>query len=113
MDADITVPLLFQIVSQEIYIQKLSYVYAFLHIALQTYSSASTWNAAKPKLYAFLESPIHIAIQLPFLDISTRTSAKREKRDSSVRFRVLTQEQPHQSERILSAMIWTMQNGPF
>jgi hypothetical protein len=110
MDEDRLAPIL-HIISQEIYIQKLSYVYAFLHIALQTYTTANTWGPAKPQMYSYLESPG--SIQYPHLDLSTRASARREKKKYATLFQDAAHERPYHSERFFTASYWIRKNGPF
>ena len=104
---------LVQTIFQEIYIQQLSYVYAFLHLALKTCRTAKEWTAVKPHLQSFVENSTIGSLQYPYLDLTSRASAAREKKKWCMLFQETTHEHPHHSERVLTATYWIRKNVPF
>jgi hypothetical protein len=112
MDDPLTIRLI-QTILEGTYIQQMSYVYTFLHLALKTYTTASQWTNTLPQFYAFLENPGFQSTRLPYLDLSTRASAKREKKKYALQFQNTTNERPHQSAEFFKAMFWIRRNGPF
>ena len=112
MDNPVTITLI-QTILEGTYIQQMSYVYAFLHLALTQYNTASQWTNKIPQFYAFLENPGFQSSQLPYLDLSTRASAKREKKKYALQFQNITNTRPHQSAEFYKAQFWIRKYGPF
>jgi hypothetical protein len=104
---------LIQTILEGTYIQQMSYVYTFLHLALKKYNTASQWTNTIPQFYAFLENPGFQSIRFPYLDLSTRASAKREKKRYALQLQNATNERPYQSADFLKAMFWIRKYGPF
>lgn len=112
MDNPLTIRLI-QTILEGTYMQQISYVYAFLHLALKNYPIASQWTDKIPQFYAFLENPGFQSTQLPYLDLSTRASANREKKKYALQFQNITNIRPYQSGEFYKALFWIRKYGPF
>jgi len=66
-------------ISRESLLERSAYTYAFLSLLLRRYKTAADWTEHRESIIASIEHFDVQGIRLPFLDISSRTTAKREK----------------------------------
>ncbi len=91
------------VVTQENALERAAYTYAFLSTILRTYRTSAAWRTMRDILIATAEQFEVGTIRLPFLDLTTRTTAKRERRKWSTLFTEMAGESYRSSERVRSA----------
>jgi hypothetical protein len=91
------------VISQETVLERASYTYAFLHQILKTYQTKQDWKRSRDAILAAAEQFELGMVRLPFLDLTTRTTAIREKRRWRQTFEQLSEESVRTSIRIQSA----------
>lgn len=90
-------------INQETVLERAAYAYAFLVQILKTYPTKTAWRRNRDALIAAAEQ-FHIGdIRLPLFDLTSRTTAKREKRKWAETFEQVAGEPPRRSVRVLSA----------
>ena len=91
-------------VTRESVLERSAYTYAFLSLLLRRYMTASEWLDHRDTIVASIEQFHMYGIRLPFLDVTSRTSAKREKRRWAKFYEELEEGQlARTSERIATA----------
>jgi hypothetical protein len=101
------------VMSNTIAVEQVSYIYAFLSLMLRRFDSSAKWSDAKDTIYAAAEQFEIGATRLPFLDLSSRRAAKKEKQKWKDVFVDLTDESPKRSERIQAARRWLIEKFIF
>jgi hypothetical protein len=91
------------VITREMTLERAAYAYAFISILLKRFDTSRKWYASRDALIAAMEQFELGTIRLPFIDLTSRTTAKREKRKWSDIYRQLTDEYPRASERVASA----------
>jgi hypothetical protein len=90
-------------ITQESALERAAYTYAFLSTVLRTYRTSASWRAARDSLIASAEQFEVGTTRLPFLDLTTRTTAKQERRKWADLFTQMAGESYRSSERVRSA----------
>jgi hypothetical protein len=67
------------VVTHEILLERATYTYAFLLVLLEMYKTGQTWFENRDTIISMMERFEIGTIRLPFLDLTSRTTAKREK----------------------------------
>lgn len=91
------------VMTQEAALERAAFTYAFLSTVLRTYRTSVSWRAARDILIASAEQFEFGTTRLPFLDLTTRTTAKKERRKWADLFTQMSGEPYRSSERIKSA----------
>lgn len=91
------------VITQEAALERAAFTYAFLSIVLRTYRTTVAWKAARDTLIASAEQFEFGSTRLPFLDLTTRTTAKKERRKWADLFTQISDEPYRSSERVRSA----------
>jgi hypothetical protein len=91
------------IVTQEMALERAAYTYAFLSQVLKTYTTKAAWRQTRDGIIAAAEHFELGTIRLPYLDLTTRSTAKREKRKWSTLYQQVSGEEPRSSARVKSA----------
>lgn len=91
------------VISQETALERAAFTYAFLSTVLRTYRTSASWRLARELLIASAEQFEVGTTRLPFLDLSTRTTAKRERHKWAELYTQLSGESYRSSERVKSA----------
>ena len=98
------------VLTQESALERAAYTYAFLSVMLRRFSTAETWNQAKPTIIVAAEQLEAGMVRLPYLDLSSRTTAKREKRHWANLFGQIQPDEPsaRTSPRVKAARRWIL-----
>jgi hypothetical protein len=91
------------VITREMALERAAYTYSFISILLKRYYNARRWHSSREALIAAMEQFNVGSIRLPFIDLSSRTTAKREKRKWALLYEEMAEESPRNSERVLSA----------
>jgi len=91
------------IITQEAVLERAAFTYAFLSTVLRNYRTSASWRAARDILIASAEQFEFGTTRLPFLDLTTRTTAKKERRKWADLFTEIAGESYRSSERVKSA----------
>ena len=91
------------VITQEAALERAAYSYAFLSTVLRTYRTSASWRTARDILIASAEQFEVGATRLPFLDLTTRTTAKNERRKWASLFTEMSGEPYRSSSRVKSA----------
>jgi hypothetical protein len=91
------------VVTQEAALERAAFTYAFLSTILRTYRTSASWRATRDILIASVEQFEFGTTRLPFLDLTTRTTAKNERRKWADLFTQMSGESYRSSERVRSA----------
>jgi hypothetical protein len=67
-------------ITRETILQRSTYTYAFISYLLRRYINAKQWLENREKILSILERFNLYGIRLPFLDLTNRSTAKREKK---------------------------------
>lgn len=98
------------VVTQEMALERAAYTYAFLSLMLRRFVSASNWNKSKDTIVAASEQFEIGSTRLPFLDLSSRTTAKKEKRIWANIYREIGNgTSPRTEERVKAARRYILQ----
>ena len=84
-------------------LERASYTYAFLSQILKTYNTPEKWKASSIAIHAAAQHFEMGLVRLPFLDLTSRTTAKREKYKWRQIFEEISGESIKFSERIVFA----------
>jgi hypothetical protein len=93
-------------INQEQVLERAAYTYAFLSLALRRYDTANKWNRVRDALVTISERAQFGMIRLPFLDLTSRTTAKLEKKKWRRLYIQMTGEEPRLAERVAAACRW-------
>ncbi len=97
------------VLSREMALEQATYTLACLSLFLKRFSTKSEWKQVRETLNVAVEQFEVGIIRLPYLDLSTRTSAKQEKQKWVQIFRQLSDgESVRRSPRIRSAKRWIL-----
>jgi hypothetical protein len=91
------------VITREMSLERAAYTYAFLSILLKRFDTSTKWRTSRDTLVSAMEQFEIGTIRLPFIDLTSRTTARREKRKWSSIYTQLTEEDPRSSTRITSA----------
>ena len=91
------------VITREMTIERTAYTYAFLSILLKRFDTSTKWRTSRDALIAAMEQFEIGTIRLPFIDLTSRSTARREKRKWATMYVELTDEYPRSSERVISA----------
>jgi hypothetical protein len=91
------------IITQEMALERAAYTYAFLSQVLKTYTTKTSWRQTRDAIIAAAEHFEIGTTRLPYLDLTTRSTAKREKKKWSTSFEKIAGESPRISERVKAA----------
>lgn len=91
------------IITQEMALERAAYTYAFLNQVLKTYTTKTSWRQTRDLIIAAAENFEIGNTRLPYLDLSTRTTAKREKKQWAATFQQIAGESPRVSTRVKAA----------
>ena len=91
------------VITREMSLERAAYTYAFVSILLKRFDSSRKWRASRDALVAAMEQFEIGTIRLPFIDLTSRSTARREKRKWASIFAQLAEEHPRSSTRIASA----------
>lgn len=96
------------IISHEMVLERTAYTYAFLSLMLKKFNTSEKWTQARDTIILAAEQFELGTTRLPFLDLTTRTTAKKEKKKWYLLFCEFSDEFPRTSERIQSAKRWIL-----
>jgi hypothetical protein len=91
------------IVTHEMALERASYTYAFLSQILKTYDTSEKWRVSSIAIHAAAQHFEMGLVRLPFLDLTSRTTTKREKYKWRQIFEEISGESVRLSERIAFA----------
>ena len=91
------------VVTHEMALERASYTYAFLSQILKTYDTPEKWRVSSIAIHAAAQHFEMGLVRLPFLDLSSRTTTKREKYKWRQIFEEISGESVRISERIAFA----------
>ncbi len=91
------------IITQEMTLERLAYTYAFLQQILKTYTTKTSWRQSRDMIISAAEQFEIAGVRLPYLDLTTRSTAKREKKKWGTTFQQISGESPRISARVKSA----------
>lgn len=96
------------VLTQESALEQAAYTYAFLSAMLRRFSTKKRWNQARVTIQVAAEQLEAGMVRLPYLDLSSRTTAKREKRFWANLFETIQAEDPpaRASPRVKAARRW-------
>lgn len=100
------------LISTEMAIERAAYTYNFLSLMLRRFTTAAQWDEARDIIIIASEKFEIGTIKLPFLDLSNRTVAKREKKKWGKLFKDVSGETIY-SERIKSSRRWILDKLSF
>jgi hypothetical protein len=100
-------------ISHEMAVERASYTYVFLSLMLRRFSSSEEWLNARDTIIVASEQFEIGTTRLPFLDLTSRTTAKKEKKKWHELFVELTGEGIRNSYRIKSARRWLLDRLEF
>jgi hypothetical protein len=95
-------------ISNEMAVERACYTYAFLSLMIRRFKTANQWYEARETIIMASEQFECGSTRLPFLDLTTRTTAKKEKKKWRELYYQLTEEDPNRSERTQSARRWIL-----
>ena len=101
------------IINHEMALERATYTYVFLSLMLRRFKNSEEWLRARDTIIVASEQFEIGATRLPFLDLTSRTTAKREKRKWSTIYHELTDESVRNSLRIQSARRWILDRLAF
>lgn len=90
-------------------VEQVSYTYAFLSLMLRRFDTVEKWKEAKDIICMAAEQFEAGALRLPYLNLKSRHTAKKEKQKWKDIFLELTNESPNKSERIQTARRWLIE----
>jgi hypothetical protein len=93
-------------VSLEMTIERITYTYSFLTLMLKRFKTASEWLDARDGIVYAAEQFEIGTTKLPYLDLTTRVSAKQERQKWTNVFKELVNEHPRESVRVYAAHRW-------
>jgi hypothetical protein len=96
------------VISHEMAVERAAYTYTFLSLMLRRFHNSSEWLRARDTIIIASEQFEMGTTRLPFLDLTARTTAKKEKRKWASIFTELTDEGLRNSNRIQSARRWIL-----
>jgi hypothetical protein len=97
------------VLSREIALEQATYTYAFLSLFLKRFRTQRTWNQVRETLQVAREQFEVGMTRLPYLDLTSRTTAKKEKKKWANIFGELSEEETvRESQRIRSAKRWIL-----
>ena len=91
------------VITREMTLERAAYTYSFISILLKRYDTARKWHTNRDALITAMEQFDVGSVRLPFIDLSSRTTAKRERRTWARLYEELAEEKPRHSERVSSA----------
>jgi hypothetical protein len=91
------------VITREMALERAAYTIAFLSILLKRYDTSRKWYESRDALIAAMEQFELGSIRLPFIDLTSRTTAKREKRKWTQLYEQIAEEHPRNSEHVRSA----------
>lgn len=91
------------IITQDMALERAAYTYAFLSQVLKTYTTKTSWHQTRDAIIAAAEHFEIGTTRLPYIDLTTRSTAKREKKKWSTTFEQISGESPRNSPRVLAA----------
>ena len=97
-------------ITQESALERTAYTYAFLSLMLRRFHSAERWKDARATIQVAAEQLEAGMIRLPYLNVKSRTTAKREKKKYAVIFEEIQQGGPPAriSPRVKAARRWIL-----
>lgn len=101
------------IISHEMALERATYTYAFLNLMLRRFNTAEKWTHVRDTIIIAAEQFELGSTRLPFLDLTTRTTAKKEKKKWYILFCEFSDETPRTSERMQSAKRWILDKLAF
>jgi hypothetical protein len=96
------------VVSHEMAVERAAYTYTFLSLMLRRFYNSREWLRARDTIIIASEQFETGTTRLPFLDLTSRTTAKKEKKKWMDIFMELTGETVQNSARIQSARRWIL-----
>lgn len=98
------------VITQESALERVAYTYAFLSLMLRRFHSAEQWNDAKATIQVAAEQLEAGMIRLPYLNLKSRTTAKREKKKYAAIFEQIQEGDPPAriSPRVKAARRWIL-----
>jgi hypothetical protein len=97
------------VLSHTFAVEQVSYIYAFLSLMLRKFDTAEKWGEARDIICMAAEQFELGTLRLPYLDLTSRHTAKKEKQKWKEVFRELTDESPRRSDRIQTARRWLIE----
>jgi hypothetical protein len=91
------------VITREMTLERAAYTYAFLSILLKRFDTSRKWHISRDALIAAMEQFELGTIRLPFIDLTSRSTAKREKRKWAEIYVQVADEYPRHAERVASA----------
>ena len=88
------------VISHEMALERATYTYSFVSLMLRRFGTAEEWSHAKDTIIMASEQFECGSIRLPFLDMTSRAAAKKERRKWLTTFRQLSEKEPRHSERV-------------
>lgn len=98
------------VLAQESALERAAYTYAFLSLMLRRFHSAERWSQSNSIIVAAAEQLEAGMIRLPYLNLSCRTTAKREKQKWATLFEQIQEEgsPARSSPRVKAARRWIL-----
>ena len=98
------------VVTQEMALERAAYTYAFLSLMLRRFDTAAKWQNSKDSIVAASEQFEMGSTRLPFLDLTSRTTAKKEKNSwAEIYIQIGDGTSPRTAERIKAARRYILQ----
>lgn len=96
------------VITQEAALERAAYTYAFLSAMNRRFKTAEAWNHAKPIIVVAAEQLEAGIVRLPYLDLSSRSTAKREKQKWATIFQQIDEDggSARTSPRVKAARRW-------
>jgi hypothetical protein len=96
------------VISHEMTVERATYTYTFLSLMLRRFYNANEWSKARDTIIMASEQFETGTTRLPFLDLTSRATAKKEKKKWKDIFTELTGETVQNSSRVQSARRWIL-----
>lgn len=91
------------VLNQQIAIERITHAYTFLRSMLRQFHTKKLWKQAQETIQVASEKQECGGVHLPYLNVRTRSSAKKEKMRQAQMYSELTGEEPRNTERINAA----------
>jgi hypothetical protein len=96
------------VITQEAALERAAYTYAFLSAMIRRFTTARSWSQAKPTIIVAAEQMEAGMVRLPYLDLTSRSTAKRDKQKWATIFQQIDEDgtSARTSPRVKAARRW-------
>jgi len=99
------------IINNEMILERASLTYAFLQYILKKYSTPELWNGSKDTIIRNMLCFESSGVILPFLDLSSRTSAKKDYKKWRINLEEISGERAYKHSRVQNAKRILIEKG--